>query len=159
MNKSTKPITQGILELTNIETKESLEYEFKSKDTKQHNNYFHVIWLNELSKLLKSIGNQKIKVLCYILDNMDTSNKLISSIRKIAKELNVSSKTVGVAIKTLKDIDYIRQVQEGVYMLNPNLLLRGNYNRKEKLLKEYYKLVINIEEEANKDFLELANSY
>lgn len=124
------PKLEGKLTLTNILLQQSEDYYFHVVEKNKHS-YFHIVWLKELSDLLKNIGNQKVRVFCYIIDNIDTNNKLISSIRKMAKELDMSTKTVGVALQSLKKLDYIVQIQDGAYMLSPNLLLQGKAPKKE----------------------------
>lgn len=140
MNKKTMtlPILTGELQLKNITTNEIHELEFKTKDNKRTDKNFHKIWIKDLSKILRMIGNQKVNVFCYILDNMDFNNKIIGSIRKIAKELKLSSETVSQTIKVLKEDNKIRQIQEGVYMVNPDLICKGDSYIRQILRGEYY---------------------
>lgn len=150
----TFPLLEGKFTLTNILSNQSEEYYFQNINKNKHS-YFHIVWLKELSKLLKTIGNQKIRVFCYIIDNIDTNNKLITSIRKMARELDMSTKTVSVALHSLKKLDYIVQIQDGAYMLSPRLLLQGKAPKKRRLLKEYYGFVEDIEKVVNNDLEEL----
>lgn len=140
MNKKTmlSAIITGELQLKNITTNEIHELEFYGKDNKRTDKNFHKIWIKDLSKILRMIGNQKVNVFCYILDNMDFNNKIIGSIRKIAKELELSNETVSQTIKALKVDNKIRQIQEGVYMVNPDLLCKADSCRRQILRGEYY---------------------
>ena len=112
------------------------------------------------------IGNQKVKVFCYILDNMDFNNKIIGSIRKIAKVLELSNETVSQTIKVLKEDNKIRQIQEGVYMVNPDLVCKGDSYIRQILRGEYYGYKVikpltekEIESEVIECFNELKDSY
>lgn len=89
---------------------------------------FHKLWLGHIIQSLDLIGNQKIKVLNYLLENMDRQNQVISTQRKIAKDTNISIKTISRTIKALKESNVITQVQSGVYRLNPNIVFKG-YNK------------------------------
>ena len=140
MNKKTmlSAIITGELQLKNITTNEIHELEFYGKDNKRTDKNFHKIWIKDLSEILRMIGNQKVNVFCYILDNMDFNNKIIGSIRKIAKELELSNETVSQTIKALKEDNKIRQIQEGVYMINPDLVCKGDSYIRQILRSEYY---------------------
>lgn len=140
MNKKTmlSAMITGEMQLKNIVTNEIHELEFHTKDNRRTDKNFHKIWIKDLSKILLMIGNQKVKVFCYILDNMDFNNKIIGSIRKIAKKLELSNETVSQTIKALKEDNKIRQIQEGVYMVNPDLISKRDSYRRQILRGEYY---------------------
>mgnify|MGYP000635568852 FL=1 len=80
MNKKTMtlPILTGEMQLKNIVTNEIHELEFRTKDNKRTDRNFHKIWIKDLSEVLLMIGNQKVKVFCYILDNMRISENLVT---------------------------------------------------------------------------------
>lgn len=168
MNKKTMtlPILTGEMQLKNIVTNEIHELEFRTKDNKRTDRNFHKIWIKDLSEVLLMIGNQKVKVFCYILDNMDFNNKIIGSIRKIAKKLELSNETVSQTIKALKVDNKIRQIQEGVYMVNPDLVCKGDSYIRQILRGEYYGYKVikpltekEIESEVIECFNELKDSY
>lgn len=99
---------------------------------------FHKIWLGHIIQALDAIGNQKIKVINFIMENIDKhTNTLMMSQRDIAKESNVSYAIVNQTIKVLKDADFIQEVVRGVYRVNPNVLFKGSHNGRMNVLYQY----------------------
>lgn len=138
MKNTLQPFFNGELQLTNISTNQVTELEFRSKNNRRSDINFHKIWLKDLAKVLSILGNQKIKLLSYIFENMDYNNKIIGSIRTLAEKLNMSNETVSSTLRALKKNDTIRQLEEGVFMLNPDLLVKGDSLRRQILRGEYY---------------------
>lgn len=98
---------------------------------------FQKIWLGHLLTALKLIGNKKIEVLSYLLKQKDYKNTVISSQRKIATELKISTKVVNETIKSLISVDAISMVQQGVYQLNPDIIFKGKHSQRMKILLDY----------------------
>lgn len=101
---------------------------------------FVKIWIGHIVSALEAVGNQKIKVITYLMENMTTENYIIESQRKIAKSCNVSLETVRQTMKALQEADIIRMKQRGVYMLNPNCIFKGNHKKRMNVLIQYHKL-------------------
>lgn len=83
---------------------------------------FMITYLAEIISLIDKLGNQKMKVVKYILANMDKSNNtLITTTRELAKNSKVGFNTV---IETLKILDTagIIQRRTGSIMINPRLV-------------------------------------
>ncbi|WP_155731107.1 replication/maintenance protein RepL, partial [Staphylococcus hominis] len=73
----------------------------------------------------------------YLLENLRLSdNKLIATQREIAKETNVSVKTVTNTLKILEEGNIIKR-RTGVTMLNPQILVRGDDNKHRHMLIEF----------------------
>lgn len=82
---------------------------------------FMITYLAEIISLIDNLGNQKMKVVKYLLANMDKSNNtLITTTTELAKNSKVSYSTV---IETLKILDTagIIQRRTGSIMINPRL--------------------------------------
>lgn len=107
---------------------------------------FQKIWLGHLLSALNILGNKKIKVLSWMLKNKNYENKVIATQRKMAKEIGTSVSTITETIKQLIDVDAIKVIQHGVYWLNPELVWKGNYKGRMKVLFEYEK---NKDEDSN----------
>ena len=99
---------------------------------------FHKLWLGHILQTLDIIGNQKIKVVNYILENINSENVFIGTQRNIAENIDVSTKTVNVTIKTLIESDFMAFVQDGVYRINPNVIFKGGKDRRMNILYKYY---------------------
>lgn len=92
---------------------------------------FHKVWLQELTNLLDLIGGQKLKVLNHILLNMNRENTFIGTVRGMSEKLDLSIETVTKSIKILKDSGYLKMLQNGVYMINPDLIIRGGSTKRQ----------------------------
>jgi len=99
---------------------------------------FHKLWLGHILQTLDIIGNQKIKVVNYILENINSENVFIGTQRNIAENIDVSTKTVNVTIKALIESDFMAFVQDGVYRINPNVIFKGGKDRRMNILYKYY---------------------
>jgi hypothetical protein len=108
---------------------------------------FQKIWLAHLLEALDVIGNKKIKVMNYLLSIKNNENLIISNQRKIAEGAGVSLPVVNETMKILMDIDALRKHQNGVYMLNPEIIFKG-YNSKRMDILLTFK---NIEEVENQE--------
>ena len=101
---------------------------------------FHKVWLTDLMRIIELTGNKALKVLNYILGQMDNANRIILTYREIAQETKVSLFTVVKTLKILKDADFIRKEKNGVYMVNPNILAKGTHSRRLNLLVRYIQI-------------------
>ena len=100
---------------------------------------FEVTYTAELFNILKDLGNKKIEVLSYLLDNKDGNNCLNTSVRDLAKATNTSTKTVQETINVLRDANLLRR-KGSVYMISANLMLKGNQIREAYLMRKFEEL-------------------
>lgn len=88
--------------------------------------------------ILGSMDYKQLDVFMYIsLNTQPSTNLFIGTYEKIMKDCNVSKDTVYKLIKKLIEHNFIRRKQNGVYMVNPNIVMKGN-NTKQNLLISYY---------------------
>ena len=101
---------------------------------------FVKMYIKNMVKMLEAIegkGLKKVTVLKYILNNIRLmDNTLIKTQRQIAKECNVSLKTVNETLNALSDKGILKK-RSGVYMLSPDIFYRGDERRKAGLLETY----------------------
>ncbi|WP_122791484.1 replication/maintenance protein RepL [Intestinibacillus sp. Marseille-P6563] len=104
--------------------------------------HFWRVWLGDLLYTLGLINNSKqLDVVFYVLDNTDPANNLyIGTIRKTVEETGVSLGTVSAIFKKMQDVDMIVKQQNGVYKVKPNLLMKGDDSKKQRLVIEYEKI-------------------
>ena len=73
-----------------------------------------------------------------IIANTNASNNtFIGSQRKIATQTNVSLQTVSRILVKLQDNNFIKKIQNGVYQVSPNILMKGSDHKKSLLLNYY----------------------
>ena len=104
---------------------------------KQTSGNFHKAYLIQLISMMDMIGNQKFKVVNYILDNIHWSNNtLIATVKEMVKATGTSKQTVITTLKALEEGDIIKR-RTGALMLNPELLMRGDDHKQKYLLLEF----------------------
>ena len=102
---------------------------------------FEKIWLGHIIDALDMIGNQKIKIILHMMHYRAKSNNIfIGSQRKIAKDTQTSPTTVSTTIKSLKEVNFLTEVQAGVYQLNPDFIFKGQKGNRMRVLLEYNRL-------------------
>lgn len=104
--------------------------------------HFWRVWLGDLLYTLGLINNSKqLDVVFYVLDNTDQSNNLyINTLQNTAEKTGISYKTVATIFKKMQDVDMITKKQNGVYFVKPNLLMKGDDTKKQRLVIEYEKI-------------------
>ena len=138
MSLKTKSITKtiGTEQYTDSRTGEVKEFKVINMEEQTDFN-FQKVWVKDLIRLLKALGGSKVEVFCHILDNKNTDNIFIGSIYDIAKKLKVSNNTVKQTLKILKDLDYVRMKMNGVYHINPSLIVKGKSKKRQMLMTQY----------------------
>jgi predicted transcriptional regulator len=90
---------------------------------------FEMIFYGHLVNVLDDLGNRKIKVLKYIIENRDkVSNILIKTVREIAEELNFAIKTVNDVLILLEDKNIIKR-KTGVIYITADFICDGRYQK------------------------------
>jgi hypothetical protein len=107
---------------------------------------FHKLWLGHIIQTLDIIGNKKVKVVNYIMDNISKENIFIKTQRGLVETLGVSMQTINETLKALQENDFLTMLQNGVYRVNPEVIFKGGYNDRLDILLRYRN-----EREANQD--------
>src|SRR5699024_11451193 len=76
---------------------------------------FHKIWLGHMLESLDMIGNQKIRVAMFIMENINKENELIMTYRVIAEKTNTSLQTVSETMKALQESNLLSKIRNGYY--------------------------------------------
>lgn len=103
--------------------------------------HFWKLYLSDFLPLLGLVmDSQQLNVLLYVLENTKQSDNLfIGTFKKISEETKISLSTVYRIMKKLQNTEYkgapmIKMVQSGVYMISPDLLVKGNDKKKKSLM-------------------------
>ena len=86
---------------------------------------------------LDIVGNQKTKLCFWIIDHVNKQNVLIGTMRSIADESGISLETVRKTMSILLDADFLRRVQNGVYIINPDIVFKGSRTGRMNVLNQY----------------------
>ena len=79
-----------------------------------------------MADYLELTGHAPTKVLAYFLRKKDSNNLIIGSYDDIAEAADVSRRTVASMIKILQKKQFLRKIQNGVYMVSPELMRHGS---------------------------------
>ena len=99
---------------------------------------FHKIWLQDLLNVLDSFGSKKIKVMTYLLGKMRNEDNSVSvTYRSVAEDTGISYPTVAATMKEMAESNVLKKINSGTYQFNPDIIIKGNSNKRQKLLIEY----------------------
>lgn len=102
------------------------------------NERFMVTYLSEIISLIDNLGNKKMQVLKYILQNMDKGNNtLIQTTTEIAKKSGVGFNTVIETLKILENADIVHR-KTGAVMLRPKLVNNWRANKEATMMVKYF---------------------
>ena len=99
---------------------------------------FHLMGLFHMTAALDLFGNQKTKILSYILENTNSDNIFLGTQRTIAEKTETSVNTVNSTIQMLVNADIMQKKHSGVYFINPNVIFKGGTNKRMDILYQYH---------------------
>lgn len=110
--------------------------------------HFWKLYLARFLKVLDTFKSKEVIVLVHILRNMETSNNTFTgSYRKISKDISreqkkrgergISLDSVRRTMKVLQDAEFLVKRQNGVYMVSPDILMKGDDNKRAMLKKKF----------------------
>lgn len=86
---------------------------------------FELTYVNELAKYFGIIKNQKIELLVYFLTEKSNTNLLLKTQKQIIEETGIAKRVVNEVMQELQKSGMLRKVNSGVYMLMPDISIRG----------------------------------
>jgi hypothetical protein len=121
----------------NQETGELVEMNVIQAEERDFN--FEKLWMGHVFGTLDIIGNKKIKLVTYVMQNRNRDNIFFGTYRDLEKKLNISSPTIAETFKVLQDNDFLVMVQQGVYRINPDIIFKGTNGNRLNVLIMYQK--------------------
>jgi DNA-binding transcriptional ArsR family regulator len=100
---------------------------------------FEIAYTAELFSIMEKLGNRKIQVLSYILDNKDGNNCLNMTNSQLATAIGVSRPTVIDTVKILQDAGLVRR-KNSVIMVSPHLMIKGDQIREAYIMRKFEEL-------------------
>lgn len=99
---------------------------------------FWKIYLMDFLQILGVLDSKQIDILIYILEHTEAANNtFIGTYTKIQDEVGVSRPTVATVMKKLQENGFIKRVQNGVWQVSPNIMMKGSEHKKSLLLNYY----------------------
>ncbi|MBC9710023.1 MAG: replication/maintenance protein RepL [Enterococcus sp.] len=133
--KENKTLYRGQSTWINKETGEEITTDDIVKKTGR--NGFMITYLSAIINLMDKLGNKKMQVVKYILENMDKStNTLIITTPELAIKAKVSRPIVSETLKILEDANIIAR-RTGAIMIHSDLVHRGSEEKEKFLLARF----------------------
>ena len=130
-------IGQKKRELLDTQTGEVIWVDQITKRTYGTKNFWKC-YLMDFLTVLGIIDSKQLDVFIYIVENTNAStNMFIGTYTKIAQDVGVSRPTIATIMKKLQENNFIKKVQSGVWLVNPNILMKGNDTKRQILLSYY----------------------
>ena len=105
---------------------------------------FWKLYLIDFLQVLGVLDSKQVEVLIYILENTKSSdNTYIGTYRKTAEGSNVSLDTATKVMRKLQEQKdgngkaFLTRIQNGVYQVNPLIMMKGSEHKKNLLLNYY----------------------
>lgn len=130
-------------QLVDTETGEKIEVEQITKRV-YGQKAFWKLYLMDFLQILGGFEYKQLDVMIYILEHTEQSNNtFIGTYRSLEKDVGVSYDTVRRTMKILQEKEFIKRIQNGVYQVSPEIMMKGSDHKKQLLLNYY-----NEEEES-----------
>ncbi|EAJ1741444.1 winged helix-turn-helix transcriptional regulator [Campylobacter upsaliensis] len=97
---------------------------------------FEITYLAYLFELFDILGNKKMQVFRYILENKNYDNQLMINTRELAEKAKVSLQTAHETLKILEDKGLIKR-RTGGLMVIPKIAHKGDTNREKNLMIKF----------------------
>ncbi|WP_255287641.1 replication/maintenance protein RepL [Bacillus toyonensis] len=124
-------------ELVDTETGEVIHVDQITKRVYGTKNFWKM-YLMDFLTVLGIIDNKQLDIFIYIAENTNQSNNLfIGTYKQISKDVKVSEPTIAKLMKKLHANNFIKKKQNGVYIVNPNIMMKGNDTKRQILLSYY----------------------
>lgn len=99
---------------------------------------FWKCYLMDFLMVLGIIDSKQLDVFVFIVENTNQANNtFLGTYKHIAKEVGVSEPTIAKTMKKLQENNFIRKIQNGAWLVNPNILMKGNDHKRQILLSYY----------------------
>lgn len=112
-------------------------HEMQVTDIEERDANFHKIWLGHLLESLDMIGNKKLKVAMFIMNELNKENQFIGTHRYIAEKTNISLPTITETMRVLQESNFLIKVRNGFYRANPDVIFKGGKTDRMNVLLRY----------------------
>lgn len=119
----------------NAETGEIMDMQVSNVEERDFN--FHKVWMRNFVSTLAMVGNQKTKLAFWIIDHLDKENKLCMTYRQIAEATGMSLETVRLTMTILLDGNFLRRINIGSYIVNPDIMYKGSRTGRLNVLTQF----------------------
>lgn len=101
--------------------------------------HFWKMYLFDFLNVLGIIDSKQLDVVCYVMQHTSPyDNRYVGTVRSTAEGAGVSASTVNSTFQKLQGCNFMRRVQNGVYAINPSVMVQGSEAKRRGLLVSYY---------------------
>lgn len=124
-------------ELLDVQTGEQVFVDQITKRVYGSKNFWKC-YLMDFLTVLGIIDSKQLDVFIFIAENTNQSNNtFLGTYDHIAKQVGVSRPTIAKIMKKLQENNFIKKLQNGAWLVNPNILMKGNDHKRQILLSYY----------------------
>lgn len=124
-------------QLVDMETGEEILVDQITKRVYGTKNFWKC-YLMDFLTVLGIIDSKQLDVFIYLVENTNQSNNIfLGTYDKISADCGVCRQTVAKIMKKLQANNFIKRLQAGAWLVNPNILLKGNDTKRQILLNYY----------------------
>ena len=99
---------------------------------------FWKLYLMDFLTVLGIIDSKQLDIFVYIVENTNQSNNtFLGTYKKISQDTGCSSRTIAKIMTKLQENNFIKKIQNGAWLVNPNILMKGNDHKRQILLTYY----------------------
>lgn len=120
-----------------MDTGEQIWVDQISKRTYGTKNFWKC-YLMDFLTVLGIIDSKQLDIFIYIVENTNQSNNtFLGTYKKISEDTGCSSRTIAKIMTKLQENNFIKKIQNGAWLVNPNILMKGNDTKRQILLTYY----------------------
>lgn len=124
-------------ELIDVQTGEQIFVDQITKRVYGSKNFWKC-YLMDFLTVLGIIDSKQLDIFIFIVENTNQSNNtFLGTYKHISKQTGCSSRTIAKIMKKLQENNFIRKIQNGAWLVNPNILMKGNDTKRQILLSYY----------------------
>lgn len=84
------------------------------------------VWAKSLADIMDLTGDEKTKVLAYLIKVKDYENRVIETVRSVADATGVSKTTVNAMFKLLQEHNCLHRIRNGLWRFSPHIMVNGH---------------------------------
>lgn len=124
-------------ELIDKETGEIIEVDQITKKVYGQKNFWK-LYLGDFLPVLGIVESKQVDILIYILEHTQPStNMFVGTYKTIQKNTHTSETTIAKVMKKLQKQQFLKKIQNGIWQISPNIMMKGNENKKQLLLSYF----------------------
>ena len=124
-------------ELIDKETGEIIEVDQITKKVYGQKNFWK-LYLGDFLPVLGIVESKQVDILIYILEKTHPStNMFVGTYKNIQKNTHASETTIAKVMKKLQKQQFLKKIQNGLWQVSPNIMMKGNENKKQLLLSYF----------------------